>query len=147
MGEYWRVNSADTLSGFLKKAAALVEENKQVKFSWVVGKDRTATQNNMTFEIYTTIGKQLNGGDTDHARNECKLTVGVPILREESEDFRKSYDKLIKPLPYEDKIEAMNLISVSRTMTTKQCSRYIDNLLDVYTQKGVDFSYLNQRDF
>jgi len=26
MGEYWRVNSADTLSGFLKKAAALVEE-------------------------------------------------------------------------------------------------------------------------
>jgi hypothetical protein len=147
MGEYWRVTSPDTLSGFLKKAAALVEEHRQVKFSWVVGKDRTATQNSMTFEIYTTIGKQLNGGDTDHARNECKLTVGVPILREESEDFRKIYDKCIRPLPYEDKIEAMNLISVSSIMTTKQCSRYIDSLLDVYTQKGVDFSYLNQRDF
>ena len=40
-------------------------------------------------------------------RGYCKLHFGIPILRAENEVFCEKYDRLIRPLDYEVKIEYM----------------------------------------
>jgi hypothetical protein len=64
------------------------------------------------------------------ARAFCKLHYGVPILRAESETFRRSYDAILKPLNYEDKLQAVEdfELPVTRLMTTKQFAYYLDTV-------------------
>ena len=103
---------------------------------------RTIPQNRLFYLMYDIIGKQLYGGDSEHARNECKLTIGVPILRRDSEKFHETYDRLIKPASYEDKLAMMEYISVSSLFDKAQGTEYIKNMFDVYAQKGVGWSEL-----
>jgi len=55
-----------------------------------------------------------------------KLHHGVPILREDSAEFREVYDRAIKGLPYELKIEAMRFIPVTSIMKVRQMVSYLD---------------------
>lgn len=144
MGEKFRVNSDSTLSNCQKWLAEKLKQHGQMIVTLKPGKDRSLDQNDMTFELYTRIGKTLYGGDVEYARRECKLHYGVPILREEDAKFRESYDRALKPLSYERKLEVMQWFPVTSLMGVKQCQRYIDKIQDAYTQKGVDFSELNQ---
>jgi hypothetical protein len=146
MPEQFLVNSSTSLHGFFVHCERLFKEHRVIRFTWRIGKDRSLDQNRMCFEIYVRVGRALYGGDTAHARAECKLTIGVPILREEDEKFRESYDKIIKPVAYQDKLALMEWFPVTRLMTVKQCQRYIDTTFDTYTLKGVDFGgLLNDR--
>lgn len=144
MAETYKVNSDYSLDMFLKRAADLYHENKHLRFTWRIGKDRSLDQNDMMFECYTRIGKTLYGGDVEMARRECKLRIGVPILRSQDENFRESYDRTLKPLSYESKLEVMQWFPVSSLMTVKQGREYIDSIMDTYTQRGVDFRDLNE---
>jgi hypothetical protein len=92
--------------------------------------------------MYDIIAKQLYGGDGDHARNECKLTIGVPILRRDSEKFQQTYDRLLKPASYEDKLAMMEYVSISSIFDKTQGTEYIKSMLDKYAQKGVTWSEL-----
>ena len=40
-------------------------------------------------------------------RAYCKLHFGVPILRRDSPEYRAKYDRIIRPMPYEQKLELM----------------------------------------
>ncbi|MEW5251547.1 hypothetical protein [Microbulbifer discodermiae] len=142
MPKQFQVNSQASLQGFFNHCERLFSDHKVVRFFWRLGKDRSLDQNRMCFELYQRIGRSLYGDDSAHARAECKLTIGVPILREEDEKFRESYDKIIKPVAYQDKLDLMEWFPVTRLMTVKQCQRYIDTVFDRYTLKGVDFGAL-----
>lgn len=144
MGEKFRVNSEFTLSNCQNWLAEKLKQHGQMTVTLKPGKDRSLDQNDMCFELYTRIGKTLYGGDTEHARRECKLHIGVPILRSEDEAFRESYDRVLKPLSYADKLELMQWFPVSSLMSVKQCQQFIDRIMDVYAQKGVDVRDLNQ---
>ena len=37
----------------------------------------------------------------------CKLHFGVPILRRDSLEYRQKYDRIIRPMSYEQKLELM----------------------------------------
>ena len=72
-------------------------------------------------------------------RAYCKLHFGIPILRAENEAFCESYDRLIRHLDYEVKIEYMKApldFPVTRLMTTKQKTQYLDNIYNFYLSNG-----------
>lgn len=102
------------------------------------GGKRTVNQNRLNRKWMMEIAEQ-NGWSAEYARAYCKLTIGVPILRAENDDFRVKYDLIIRPLPYEQKLALMMEpldFPVTRLMTTKQQSRYMDEVYRHFSDQG-----------
>lgn len=62
-------------------------------------------------------------------RSHLKLHFGVPILRRDSEEYREAYDRILRPLPYEQKLAMMAQPldwPVTRGMTKRQKTEYLD---------------------
>lgn len=99
-----------------------------VTVEWVQGRDRSRDQNALQWLWATEVANQR--GDTDAAwvQADWKLRHGVPILREDSEKFRKVYDRCLKPLSYEEKVEAMRDLEfpITSVMKVRQMVRYLD---------------------
>ena len=102
-------------------------------------KRRSNAQNKLVYAIYQRIAKTLHGGDESHTRRECKLLIGCRILRRDSDKFAAVYDEIIRPLAYESKIKAMELVSVSSIMSVKQGTEFIKKIIEKYTEAGVYF--------
>ena len=100
------------------------------------GAHRTTPQNRLVFQWYGDIAKQLGDRTVVDVRRECKLTIGVPIMRA-VDGFRDMYDRLIKPMLYADKLEMMEWVPVTSLMTTSQLTEYLDTISVVYSAQGV----------
>jgi len=96
-----------------------------ITVEWVQGRDRTRDQNALQWLWATEAGNQL-GEAPDEVQRRWKLHHGVPILREDSAEFRETYDRMIKPLSYRQKLEAMRLIEVTSILKVRQMVRYLD---------------------
>jgi len=97
--------------------------NKQNKLQRRWGNE-LAEQGDMTAEEY---------------RAHNKLHFGVPILRDEDAEFREKYDRIIKPLDYEQKLELMAEpfdFPVTRLMTTVQKKQFLDAVFVHWTGQG-----------
>lgn len=93
---------------------------------WVQGRDRTRDQNALQWLWATEAAHQLGDRTSDEVQREWKLRHGVPILREDSAEFRAVYDRAIKPLTYELKVEAMRFLPVTSEMKVRQMVRFLD---------------------
>lgn len=102
------------------------------------GRDRTTEQNNLSQKWYGEIAEQ-SGEDREDVRARCKLEIGIPILREGSEAFRKTYDRLIRPLDYADKLALIRDtdMSVTRLMKVEQMTRYMDLVFKRHAEFGI----------
>ena len=90
---------------------------------------RSDMQNNTAFMWYKEIALAKGDENPTDIRAYCKLHFGVPILREDNEEFRIAYDKAVKPLTYDKKLLVMVEpldFPVTRMMTTDQMLRYMD---------------------
>lgn len=104
------------------------------------GKHRTYLQNKLQRRWMTEIAEQMGDSTAEEWRGYCKLTIGVPILREENEAFRQRYDEIIKPLSYEKKLACMMEpldFPITRLMVVSQKSRYLDNVHRHFSEKGI----------
>lgn len=104
------------------------------------GKHRTNQQNHLQRLWVNEISAQLGDMTPEDVRGYCKLKIGVPILRAENEAFRTGYDRVVKPLTYEQKIELMKEpfdFGVTRLMTTRQKKAYLDGIHDHFTAQGL----------
>lgn len=104
------------------------------------GKHRTTDQNRLQRLWVTEIAAQLGDQTPEEVRGYCKLAFGVPILRAENEAFRASYDRIIKPLGYPQKLALMMEpfdFGVTRLMTTRQKTNYLDAIHRHFSDKGV----------
>ena len=104
------------------------------------GAVRTVEQNKLQRMWLNEAAEQLGDQTSEYLRGYCKLTIGVPIMREASEEFRESYDRIIKPHTYEEKIEMMMEpldFPVTRLMKTKEKAEYLDRLYEHFTGQGV----------
>ena len=104
------------------------------------GSIRSYEQNRLQRLWVKEISEQLGDRTPEEARGECKLTIGVPILRAEDEEFRVQYDRLIRPLPYKDKLACMMEpidLPVTRRMKTDQKTRYLDGIFRLFSEQGV----------
>jgi hypothetical protein len=105
------------------------------------GRDRSIEQNRLAFRWYAEISDQT-GEDREDVRSRCKLEIGVPILRAEQEKFRATYDRLIRPLAYSEKLALIRDIElpVTSLMTVDQMSRYLDVVFRRHAEKGYELT-------
>jgi len=115
-------------------------KNRKRPFSVEIteGRDRSTEQNRLAFKWYVEISDQT-GEDREDVRARCKLEIGVPILRAEQEKFRATYDRLIRPLAYPEKLALIRDIElpVTSIMSVDQMSRYLDIVFRRHAEIGV----------
>jgi hypothetical protein len=102
------------------------------------GRDRSTEQNNLAFKWYVEISEQT-GEDREDVRARCKLEIGVPILREAHDKFKKTYDRVVRPLAYSEKLELIRdtEMPVTSLMNVEQMSRYLDIVFRRHAEIGV----------
>ena len=107
--------------------------------TWTQGAQRTAQQNRLAQRWFTDVANQLGDQTHEDVRAYCKLHFGVPILRAGNEAFRQSYDRTMRPLPYETKLAAMKSLDlpVTRLMTVKQQTQFMDEVQRHWSGMGI----------
>lgn len=126
--------------GHVDALAAMLRGRKlPITVTWTQGAPRSASQNRLAQRWFTDIATQLGDQTHEDVRAECKLRFGVPILRAENEAFRLSYDRVLKALPYEEKLEAIKAfdLPVTRLMTAKQMTAFMDAMQRHWLPLGV----------
>lgn len=120
-------------------ARMLADRKLPITVTWSQGAHRTAAQNRLAMRWFTDIATQLGDRTHEDVRTECKVTIGVPILRAENEAFRVPYDRIFKPLTYEEKLAAVAAfdLPVTRIMTAKQMGAFMDEMHRTWTERGV----------
>lgn len=104
------------------------------------GASKTNQQNRLQRQWCNDAAQQLGDRTAEDVRAYSKLHFGVPILRAESEAYCAAYDRLIRPLPYATKLEYMATpfdFAVTRAMTTKQLTAYLDAMAQYWSGLGV----------
>ena len=104
------------------------------------GQPRSIDQNKLQRKWCQEAAEQLGDRTAEEIRGDAKLRFGIPILRADSAEFSEKYDRLIKPRPYAEKLELMMEpfdFPVTRLMTTKQKTAYLDAFAAFYARAGV----------
>jgi hypothetical protein len=117
-------------------------ESRKLPFTVEItdGRRRSIEQNRLQRLLINEIAEQLGDRTPEEVRAECKLRLGVPILRAENEEFRARYDAVVRPLPYEAKLAIMAEpldLPVTRIMSVDQKQRYLDAIYQRYAEQGV----------
>jgi hypothetical protein len=99
------------------------------------GKVRTISQNALIHKWFGEIAKQTHS-PIDEVKRECKLKQGCPILMADDPAFC-AFLQHLKNLTYEQKLEAMDYVSVTSAMTTKQLSQMGDAMRAKYLPQGI----------
>lgn len=103
------------------------------------GVGRSLAQNRLAQQWAADVSAQLGDRTPEEARGYFKLHHGVPIRRED-DDFREIYDARIRPLEYEAKLALMMApidLPVTRDMTVKELTRYLDSIQREFAAMGV----------
>ncbi len=131
------VRSPDGIAALGARLA--LREKWPVTVTVTQGAPRREKQNRLAQQWFTDIARQLEDRDREEIRAECKLRFGVPILRAENEAFRQSYDRVMKHLPYEDKLAAIQAFDmpVTRMMTVKQMVDFMDAMQRHWLPLGI----------
>ena len=104
------------------------------------GASRSLEQNKLQRLWCMEAAEQLGDRTAEEIRGFCKLHYGVPIMREGHDDFRETYDRLIKTLPYETKLAYMMEpldFPITRLMTVGEKSQYLDAMHKGLSELGV----------
>jgi NAD(P)-dependent dehydrogenase (short-subunit alcohol dehydrogenase family) len=138
------INSKASLERASKTLAEAWEKHKFLRVSVACGLDRSATQNSLSHCWHAQIARET--GDTPNdVHCFCKLEFGVPILRMESEDFARSAEYLIDPLPYEQQLEAMRWLPVTRLLSVQGMRLYLTNMQHYYGRNGIALTGLENQ--
>lgn len=132
------IQSEADLAAFI---TLLVGLNLPITVEWAQGRDRTKDQNALQWLWATQAAQQRGDVTADEVQREWKLRFGVPILREDSAEFRETYDSLIKDqLSYEEKLEAMRLIDVTSALKVRQMVRFLDTVQRECLTQGIELT-------
>ncbi|MEP2955566.1 MAG: hypothetical protein ABJN39_09520 [Sulfitobacter sp.] len=99
------------------------------------GKVRSLNQNALLHKWFGEIAKQTHS-TADQVKRECKFYQGCPILMAEDPQF-VAFLSHLKSLTVEQKIAAMDYISVTSVMNTKQLSAMCDAIEAKYLPQGI----------
>jgi hypothetical protein len=103
------------------------------------GASRSVEQNKLQRLWVNEIAEQV-GEVPERVRGMIKLHHGVPILRRDDDEFKAKYDRIIRPMHYEDKLSCMMVpfdFPVTRIMTQKQKTEYLDTVFKHYSEQGI----------
>ena len=109
--------------------------------------NRSEMQNRTCFMWYREIAKAKGDETATDIRAYCKLHYGVPILREDNDDFREGYDQIVRPLSYENKLKIMVEpldLPITRIMSVDQMQRYMEDVQKYGYSFGVELTIPNE---
>ena len=134
------LDSLDSLDIILARCRALFQSNgiQEVTIQDFEN-SRSVQQNRLAFLWYKHIASEIGDGTPEDKRAFCKAFVGVPI-RCEKDEFREVYDRVIRPLSYEQKIEIMKKpidFPITRDMGVKEMARYLDGIDKLFAEQGI----------
>jgi hypothetical protein len=144
------VNCQAKLSEAITRLSAMFRDKKFVVVSLRPGKDRTLDQNALWFAMYKRISEMTLIGDAADARRYCKLHFGVQILLNEDSGFQAAWYRVMRHLPYEEKLALMGEhklfgpdgFPVTSLFNRAQGIQYTDRMAAYFTGQGVVFSDL-----
>jgi Mlc titration factor MtfA (ptsG expression regulator) len=131
------IDSEADLEDFIRLARGFT---LPMTFEWTPGRDRSLEQNRLQFLWAREAAEQLGDRTTDEVRCDWKLRHGVPIMREDSPEFQETYDTLIRPLTFEQKLKAMQIIEVTSLMKVRQMVRYLDTVQRECLENGIQLT-------
>lgn len=132
------VNSEEALEGAIDLLRELFRRHRYFSFTPKFGRGRSLDQNAISHVWYEQVAATVGDDDARGVKRFCKLHFGVPILRAEDTVFREAYDSaLLRWLTYEQKLVAMDILPVTSTMTTRQLSKYMEDVQAHYAQQGI----------
>lgn len=102
------------------------------------GKVRSLSQNALLHKWFGEIARQTHS-TADQVKRECKFYQGCPILMADDPQF-VAFLSHLKSLTIEQKIAAMDYISVTSVMNTKQLSAMCDAVEAKYLPQGIRLS-------
>ena len=114
----------------------------------MAGAHRSDRQNKLQRQWCKDAATQLGDRTAEDVRAWSKLHLGVPIMRLVP-SYAEAYDRIIKPLPYEVKLAMMAEpfdFAVTRLMTTKQKTEYLDAMARHWSAQGVRLTDPEGRD-
>lgn len=120
------------------RVTELLHAQKKFPFRVTVSRGRSLEQNRLQ-RLWLREAQDQGDQTAEEYRGYCKLYLGVPILRAENEDFKKVYDRVVRPLDYETKLAIMMIpldLPVTRLMTTKQKTCYLNAMYQHFTGIG-----------
>ena len=104
---------------------------------WVDGPDRTSQQNRLMWKWAQESAEQRGDMSADEIQREWKLNHGIPILCEDSEEYRGFCTLTLKRLTYEQRLQAMRYTPVTSEMTVKQMVRFMDSVERECLENGI----------
>jgi hypothetical protein len=96
-----------------------------VTVEWVQGRDRSNEQNKLMWLWASEAGDQL-GETPDEIQRRWKLDHGIPILCDDSAEYRAFCTLTLKRLSYVQRVEAMRFVPVTSEMKVRQMVRFLD---------------------
>lgn len=110
-----------------------------ITVSWRQGASRREAQNRLAQRWFTDISRQRGDMTHEDVRADCKVSFGVPIMREENDAFRAGWDETFGALGYEAQRKAVAALDVpvTRLMTVKQMTRFMDAVSVFWRTRGV----------
>ncbi|UNU74129.1 recombination protein NinB [Moraxella nasovis] len=140
MSKRYRITSDNVLQNCVADILTRQERGEIVNVI-ITDKDETRSQaQNRLQRLWVNELAEQGDLTAEEYRAYCKLHFGVPILRNENEEFRATYDERVKYCySYEQKLQFMALpfdFPVTRLMTVKQHKRYLDDVYVHYTGLG-----------
>jgi hypothetical protein len=150
MAEKISVNCQAKLSEAITALSAMFRDKKFVVVSLRPGKDRTLDQNALWFAFYKRIAEMTQIGDPADARRYCKLHFGVQILLNDDQEFQQAWYRVMRHLPYEEKLSMMgdcklfgpDGFPVTSLFNRAQGIAYTDRIVAEFTAQGVFFGDL-----
>lgn len=137
----WIANSEPALQKMLGDLRQLWIENKYLRVTAKVGKARSVPQNAIQHAWYTQMAlEDRSMSQVEHVRF-CKYTYGLPILCGADPGYRDKCRRLLGPLDYECRQEAMDHWPVTRLMTKAQESAYLEAVQAGYSRRGVPLEF------
>jgi hypothetical protein len=103
-------------------------------------KDRSIQQNSISHAWYAQAAREGQEYDAGEIKRLCKWHYGIPLLRED-EDFNEWCANVLDGMDYEKKVAAMEYITVTSEMTTKQFSAYLEAVQRHFAMKGIELKF------
>ncbi|MNJ24711.1 hypothetical protein D3C77_191360 [compost metagenome] len=150
MADRISVNCQAKLSEAITCLTTMYRDKKFVVVSLRPGKDRTLDQNALWFAFYKRIAEMTQIGDAADARRYCKLHFGVQILLNNDQEFQQAWYRVMRHLPYEEKLAMMgdcklfgpDGFPVTSLFNRAQGIAYTDCVVAEFSAKGVFFGDL-----
>lgn len=103
------------------------------------GAPRSDAANRLSQRWNADISRQLGDMTFEEVRAFNKLTFGLPILCRQNEKYLEQFERVLGPLPYEQKLEAIMVfdIPITRLLNFKPMTEYMDAVHRFWSEKGI----------